>query len=882
MVWPSHMQNVSPRQAGDGGSRVVAVFHAQASLAQVAGAAMAGARLTLPSRRVLSPTPTGSTRSIESRPEAHSLHMDSRPRPRPSEEFSPRQKLWTLWAGRRNLEALDHAVALALLVLEVICWLLEKWTGCVAGWHLYHRIVSHLLFKLFFREVSVDDPHRVLKMAGNQRLIFCSNHPTGLLDRLLIQYLSPRPCFCLTQNWFSYTNHVEMCLHVVQGLPFTRMVECLDHGHALWIAVGGSRELNPYIRKVHTGAARIALQAARCSEYEVVLVPLHLCFEAHCQFNSAVLVELGKPVHVEHGVDPDSVSGREHVHGLTAALKENLLPLTNWIPAKPDVNYGKKGSRGVGQTRLAVSEWYLIRVIDTLVCLHALSTSNGPIPWNARVRRVRAVAQHLSDQASEKFQRAKNAFQDFAVAVPEGKLFSVATGTYWDMPVALKAIPRRNPSAVPGLTLAPLRNFSSGPLRFAERPGDLRDLPASCTCRLADLRQEALQFIESVMASVQCKIEADAKRCSCTYEVLAGPQVTSRDSPRFHPVPSMAAVASSALSTGSVQLLTANSRAAASPVPMRATVGTFTARSVSPQRTAWSMSLPMGPHAPSVRAASPGSRALPHTPSVVQPVQCVMRAAVQTVQPTNAPAPRWPAVGIAFPGATLPPGPSHQRLQGTVAMKRDAVLVCILIICGMTPQLPFARVRRRRIAPRRRNNRMRESTFNIDRPLLPWNAAMVPEGEHTQDAAELSEAVMDGVAAAANEAAAQQLMLGPAVALAPSSDSIRAVQQEGVASIQDALSQKTCQRLRAFVLEELSKACRSVEDDPTQKYTLFSRDIRETRASKTALETRFELQLPRTNITETALMEVLHGRVGRGSDARLWEFTAMVAGLVRS
>ena len=315
---------------------------------------------------------------------------------------------------------------------------------------------------------------------------------------------------------------MEMCLHVVQGLPFTRMVECLDHGHALWIAVGGSRELNPYIRKVHTGAARIALQAARCSEYEVVLVPLHLCFEAHCQFNSAVLVELGKPVHVEHGVDPDSVSGREHVHGLTAALKENLLPLTNWIPAKPDVNYGKKGSRGVGQTRLAVSEWYLIRVIDTLVCLHALSTSNGPIPWNARVRRVRAVAQHLSDQASEKFQRAKNAFQDFAVAVPEGKLFSVATGTYWDMPVALKAIPRRNPSAVPGLTLAPLRNFSSGPLRFAERPGDLRDLPASCTCRLADLRQEALQFIESVMASVQCKIEADAKRCSCTYEVLAG------------------------------------------------------------------------------------------------------------------------------------------------------------------------------------------------------------------------------------------------------------------------------------------------------------------------------------------------------------------------
>jgi len=142
------------------------------------------------------------------------------------------------------------------------------------------------------------------------------------------------------------------------------------------------------------------------------------------------------------------------------------------------------------------------------------------------------------------------------------------------------------------------------------------------------------------------------------------PQVTSRDSPRLHPVQSIAAVASSALSTGSVQLLTANSRAAASPVPMRATVGTFTARSVSPQRTAWSMSLPLGPHAPSVRAASPGSRAQ-SPPSVVQPVQCVMRAPVQTVQPANAPGPRQPAVGIAFPGAALPP--SHQRLSPRVA-----------------------------------------------------------------------------------------------------------------------------------------------------------------------------------------------------------------------
>ena len=300
-----------------------------------------------------------------------------------------------------------------------------------------------------------------------------------------------------------------MCLHVVQGLSFAKIVECLDSGNAIWIAVGGAREMNPYIRKVHTGAARIALQAARPG-CEVLLVPLHMAFEAHCQFNSAVLVELGKPVHVVQGLDPDSVQGREEVHHLMAALRENLLPLTNWIPASLDVDYGKKGTRGVGQTRLAVSEWYQIRIIDTLVCLHAWSLDFGALPWPVRVQQVRAVAQHLSQQESSKtskgckdhqrFQQARNAFGNFAACVQqEGNLFCGATGTYWDMPVSLKAIPRRNPSEVPNLTLAALRNFCDGPLRYAKRSkSGVHNLPAFCADSFEVLVAEATRFVDSL------------------------------------------------------------------------------------------------------------------------------------------------------------------------------------------------------------------------------------------------------------------------------------------------------------------------------------------------------------------------------------------------
>ena len=124
-------------------------------------------------------------------------------------------------------------------------------------------------------------------------------------------------------------------------------------------------------------------------------------------------------------------------------------------------------------------------------------------------------------------------------------------------------------------------------------------------------------------------------------------------------------------------------------------------------------------------------------------------------------------------------------------------------------------------------------------------------------------------------------MLGPRVALAPAAEAVKEVMQQGVALVQGVLSYAACQRLRAFVLEELAAARRIVATQPSEKFKLFSRDIRETRASEAAPETRFELQLPIE--AEPALLEVLQGEVGQaleslaGLNASLWEFTAMAS-----
>ena len=196
-------------------------------------------------------------------------------------------------------------------------------------------------------------------------------------------------------------------------------------------------------------------------------------------------------------------------------------------------------------------------------------------------------------------------------------------------------------------------------------------------------------------------------------------------------------------------------------------------------------------------------------------------------------------------------------------MSRRAAWTGIMLCLMVSLQPPFARVRRRKLTLQLRKKQVAKPSISMDRPLLPWNAAMsdgavTPNVENVGNLAK--QATIDALSSAAGEAAAQQLMLGPGVALAPSSQTVSAVEQQGVAPVQGVLSQKACHSLRTFVLDELPKACRAARAQPSQKFSLFSRDIRETQASTTAPETRFELQLPRTDITESALVELLQGR----------------------
>ena len=75
------------------------------------------------------------------------------------------------------------------------------------------------------------------------------------------------------------------------------------------------------------------------------------------------MVELGAPIFVRQA-ETESPEGREGVRSLMRDMEARLVPLTNWIPVSED-DFGKKGWRGVGETRAAVEEWYQVRAIES-------------------------------------------------------------------------------------------------------------------------------------------------------------------------------------------------------------------------------------------------------------------------------------------------------------------------------------------------------------------------------------------------------------------------------------------------------------------------------------------------------------------------------------
>jgi glycerol-3-phosphate O-acyltransferase/dihydroxyacetone phosphate acyltransferase len=112
---------------------------------------------------------------------------------------------------------------------------------------------------------------------------------------------------------------------------FARARETLARGGAIAIFPEGTTHSDPGLRKLKTGAARIALgvSAAGESSNDVCVVPTGIYYTSKETFRSAALVSFGPPIAVRGtGLDAEGEPELEAVERLTSAIREGIAQLT--------------------------------------------------------------------------------------------------------------------------------------------------------------------------------------------------------------------------------------------------------------------------------------------------------------------------------------------------------------------------------------------------------------------------------------------------------------------------------------------------------------------------------------------------------------------------
>ena len=148
-------------------------------------------------------------------------------------------------------------------------------------------------------------------------LILVSNHPNTLTDPLFVAFRSPKYIYFLANsslfkskfsNWFFSTFY---CIPIerpqdVQARridnreSFDRCDTFLSNEGSLYIAIEGGSQEGRELRKLKTGAGRIALSAERKNDFElgVKIIPIGINYADARKFASDVLVNVGEPLNV--------------------------------------------------------------------------------------------------------------------------------------------------------------------------------------------------------------------------------------------------------------------------------------------------------------------------------------------------------------------------------------------------------------------------------------------------------------------------------------------------------------------------------------------------------------------------------------------------------
>jgi len=207
-------------------------------------------------------------------------------------------------------------------------WAVTFWQG-----------LCRAVIKTFYRRFEVTGHEKIPHGVG---IIFCANHANALVDPVVIQAATSKQIHPLARSGLFEMPLLKIMLKLLDAVPiyraqdpgnkteknvdsFVKCYEKLGEDKTIMIFPEGVSHSDPTMRKVNTGAARIALGAKKLNGKSPVLVPVGLTFSRKGFFRGDLLVQFGEPVIVANEEDAND---RESVQAITERVKQGIIKIT--------------------------------------------------------------------------------------------------------------------------------------------------------------------------------------------------------------------------------------------------------------------------------------------------------------------------------------------------------------------------------------------------------------------------------------------------------------------------------------------------------------------------------------------------------------------------
>ena len=202
----------------------------------------------------------------------------------------------------------------------------DLWWGITRG-------LARFAVRTYYRSFRVEHADRIPRDGA---VLFVLNHPNSLLDPAALMLAAPRPVHFAAKGPLFRTPVLGSILRRIGAVPidrpedagsavrrnltaFGKMVEILRGGGACAIFPEGLSHLDPELKAVKSGPARIALEAEDAAGWTLGLrvVPVGLTFHPRQVFRGDVVVRVGEPFRVDDLKD-------ENRHRAIRAVQERI------------------------------------------------------------------------------------------------------------------------------------------------------------------------------------------------------------------------------------------------------------------------------------------------------------------------------------------------------------------------------------------------------------------------------------------------------------------------------------------------------------------------------------------------------------------------------